>query len=588
VRAVPSRGRVVRGLVALVVVAAGLAGCSGVPDSGDPIPVPNRKLEAFPAVNADLVGPRPDTSAAEVIDLLLNAARSTQSRERLGEKFLTSRAEDALKRPDVLLCRLNKPMVVSESETTAVVKLTGTVLGTVSDVGVYKPLKQSLNTTVSLVRRGVWQIDSALPGVLVRETDFVEAFRPVPLYFAGLGGDDAADVLVPELRFMDRSLTDAALLTPIVRALLRGPSPWLAPVTRDPLPRNTTLRSNVTLHDLNNDVVVDLSPDIESAKPADLKAFAAQVAWSLDPYFQRDVRLQVNGQPLDVPDVDAVQGPEHWSQYNAAGGPSQSLYYISKGALHRYAERADASETVLGGDAARSGVVAAAVAADEGGVALVKQAAANRQTLWIGAADGAVNATVSGRVLSRPTWGYGHDAVLVAVDGQLRQVDQAQRVLRVKVSHPSPIGPIRAIRLAPEGARLALVAGVGADTKAYVGLFQPAVDDGAPVLRDLREVPVSIAQVQDIGWSEATPATVAVAGQGADGSALMREVSVDGVVASDSNRTGLPPGPLSLATSARIGTVPFVESGKQLYQGGLRTWSRLPEVGDARAPFYPG
>jgi hypothetical protein len=474
--------------------------------------------------------------------------------------------------------------VTSETESTAVVRIPGTITGVVNDVGVHRTTSQRVTYTVNLLNQGGWRIDGGLPGVLVRDKEFSEAFRVVPLYFAGFDSE-GDDVLVPELRFMDASAAGASLLTPIVRALLRGPSAWLAPVTRNTLPENTTLRSNVTLQDDNNDVVVDLSPDVEAAKPADLKAFAAQVAWSLNPYFERDVRLQVNGQPLAVPGVDAVQGAEHWNRYNAAEGPSQPLYYLSKGGLARFAERGGSAGTPPGGDAARSGVLSAAIAADDGGVALVKQATGNRQTLWIGSGDD-VSPTVTGRVLSRPTWGYGHDAVLVAVDGQLRLVDQQLRVRKVQM--PKGLGAIRAIRLAPDGARLALVAGAGADAKAYVGLFLKPADGADPVLRDLRRLTVPIAKIQDIGWSEATPATVAVAGQGADNSALVREVSVDGAVPSESNRSGLGAGPVSLATSQRVGTVPFVESGGNLYQGGLRTWTPQADIANARAPFYPG
>jgi hypothetical protein len=236
---------------------------------------------------------------------------------------------------------------------------------------------------------------------------------------------------------------------------------------------------------------------------------------------------------------------------------------------------------------ANSGVLSAAIATDETAVALVKQGAGGRQTLWIGDAARGVSPSISGTELSRPTWGYQHDAVLIAVDGRLHRVDQA--------AHHRPVtvvgrlaGRIRSVRLSPEGARLALVAGTGAQARAYVGLYIPPTEDSPPILRDLREVQVPIAQVQDIGWSETTPATVAVAGQGSSGSAIVREASVDGVLADEDPRTGLPPGvPLSLAASARSGSVPFVGSGGGLYQRGLRSWTRQ-DVADVKAPFYPG
>ncbi len=321
--------------------------------------------------------------------------------------------------------------MVKETETTAALKLIGTVTGSVSDVGVYRPTNQARTISVSLVKRDVWLIDSPLPAGLIRDTDFDQAFLPVRLYFPVLGGDTdggSEDVLVPELRFMDRTVPSASLLTPIVRALLRGASPWLTPVTRNPLPKNTALRGNVTLADNDADVVVDLSQDVESAKPVDLGAFAAQVAWSLDGYFQRDVRLQVNGQPLAVAGVDAVQGPDHWGRYNAMEGPSQQLYYVARGVLRRHGEAGDQGGTIPGGKAATSGVLAAAISTDGAQVALVKQATGGRQTLWIGPAQGPLQATITGRSISRPTWGYGHEAVLASMDGGLYRVDRDRGV----------------------------------------------------------------------------------------------------------------------------------------------------------------
>ncbi len=579
-----------RAVIALVMAVGVLAGCSGVPDSGDPVVVPNRKLEQFDVnVDAELVGPRSGDGPLDVMELLLNAARTTQSRDRIGEKFLTPRAEDAWKRlpADARLFNPGTLKIVSETATNAVVEVPGTVTGIVSEFGIHRALNQKETYKVSMVNRGGWRIDSGLPGVLVRDKEFSDAFRKVPLYFAGFN-TEGADVLVPELRFMDASIAGVTLLTPVVRALLRGPSPWLSPVTRNPLPANTTLRSNVTLQDVNNDIVVDLSSDVESARPEDLKAFAAQVAWSLRGYFERDVRLQVNGESLAVPGVDAIQGPEHWERYNAAVGPSQPLYYVRGGALVRFGERENSAEELPGGDMAKSGVISAAISTDDTGVALVRQETGNRQTLWIGTGQNVVRA-VTGRSISRPTWGYGHDAVLAVVDGQLYRIDQNPAARKVTVRAPAPIGPIRSIRLSPEGARLALVAGNGAQAKVYVGLLQPQTGDGGgPVLRDLRQVTVPIASVQDVGWSEDTPVTVAVAGQGAGGLALVRKANIDGGEAPETNWSGLKAAPVLLATSHRVGTIPFVESGGGLYQGGLRTWTLQSDIADARSPFYPG
>lgn len=592
-----------RRLLALGVALAVLAGCAGVPDGGAPVAVPNRKLEqGEPVVNAELVGPQVGGTPAETVGLFIEAARISRNRDELGRAFLTSQAQDVWKRPalEVVLYQRTGTEVTAEADDTATVKLTGSVRGTVNDVGIYRPESRQHNITIELVKRGgSWLIESVPPGVLVLNENFQDAFQPVPVYFVGLsadGGTGADDVLVPELRFMDKSLLEPGLLTPIVRALLAGPSPWLQPATRSPLPKNTVLRSNVTRQSPDSDVVVDLSPDVESAKPADLNAFAAQVAWSLDPYFQRNVRLLVNGQQLAVSGVDAVQGREHWYRYNAVDGAAPSLYYVSRGRLQRFTsgglqrsdERDGEREPVPGGTHANSGVLTAAISTDGRGVALVKQAPGDRQALWIGSSDGDdLRQVVSGRTISRPTFGHGHDAVLVAVDGVLHEVTLNGALRKVAFPQDGVIAPIRSIRLAPDGRRLAVVAGDGAAARAYVGLIQPAGAGRQPALVSVRQVPVPIAQIQDIGWREDSPTTVTVAGQGADGAVLVRDVSVDGAVVTDSARTGLPQGAVTLATAPISNSAPYVETGRQLYQGGRSTWSPQ-EASDVRSPFYPG
>jgi hypothetical protein len=242
-------------------------------------------------------------------------------------------------------------------------------------------------------------------------------------------------------------------------------------------------------------------------------------------------------------------------------------------------------------------VISVAVSTDETGLALVKAAGAGRQSLWIGELSGAGRVVKSGRVISRPTWGAGQDAVLVAIDGVLHEVSMTGEVARVSFAQAASAGPVRAVRLSLDGTRLALVAGDGAQAKAYVGLIQQAQDGSPPVLRDVREVHAPLAKVQnaplmakvqDIGWSG--PAVVAVAGQEANSEPTVREISVDGGLETGSARTGLRPGPVTLAVTPLTGSpqVRYVESGRQLYQGGVRTWTPFSDIPDVQSPCYPG
>jgi hypothetical protein len=415
------------------------------------------------------------------------------------------------------------------------------------------------------------------------------------LYFAtsDAGG---GDVLVPDLRYLARSLPNQSLVTPIVRMLLRGPSPWLAPAVHTLLPRNTALRSNVSLQnkegDQVQDVVVDLSPEVESAKARELNAFAAEAAWSLRPYFSGELRLQVSGRPLAVDGVPAVQGADRWTSYNPIAQTSVALFYISRGGLRRFNEvaaRGAAPDPQVGGAIARAGVRSAALSGDGAGMALVKSAAGGLQTLWVGDPQGDLRATRSGHQVSRPTWGHSSEKVLAAVDGVLYEVDQLGRVQPVVVMPPRPLGPIRAIRLAVDGTRLALVAGDDAGAGAYLGLFQQSTATSRPTLRALRRLPTTVPRLQDIGWSE--PTKVVVAGQGLDGTPQVHEMTVDGAHETVTPRTGLRAARLTIAASPQTRqTFPllYVEAGGHLYQANLRIWADQADIPDVHSPFYPG
>jgi hypothetical protein len=289
-----------------------------------------------------------------------------------------------------------------------------------------------------------------------------------------------------------------------------------------------------------------------------------------------------------------VQGPDEWKRYNPAAATSAALHYVSNGGLRRFAEASDGgNDPQLGGQLAKFEVLSAALSTDATApaLALVKSAPRGRQVLWISDQNGGrQRETTKGRLISRPTWGHSSDHVLVAVDGVLRQVsrDTDVEVLFGQGTDVPHIDAIRAIRLSLDGTRLALIAGDGADARAYLGLVQRNADNGAPTLRDLRLVNTKILKVQDIAWSG--PTTMVAAGQAADGAAAVAEVSVDGAILTVSPRTGLKNGALSVAATPLVELAPllFVESGGQLYQGGRSTWSLQTDLVGVRAPFYPG
>jgi hypothetical protein len=582
-----------------------LVGCATVPDSGPPHAVANRKLEgADLSVNSALVLPPPNGGPIDTVTLLIENARNTQSRDALGGAFFTKAAADAWKRAqgDMWIVRAPRVSLSTPSATTATVKLTGTLVGTVDESGIYQVSRpwQQFDRSLSLVHRDVWRLDSSLPGLLIQESDFESAFQQATLYFPAIDNGSShtggsGDVLIPDPRYVARFNTQQQAATSIVGLLLRGPSPWLLPVARRP--PKTSLHSNVTTQDSN--LVIDFTPEIESAPPADINQFVAQIAWSLPTRPEGAIRLQVNGRDLHVDRVSAVQNAGDWTKYNPHGGVSSTLFYLHKGALKKVVDQIgsprEPTPDTLGGPLARSGVSAAAISLDESAFAMVK-GPVGKQILYLGdLRSGTVHQAMSAASIGRPTWGGSQDAVLAPVDGKLYQVDTAGDSVRLDT--PPSLGPVRAVRASLDGTRVALIAGDGDAARAFVGLIDRTQDSTDPAIRDLRVLRAPqakvqdsplIARIQDIGWSG--PTTVTVGGVEADGSPQVRSLTIDGALEPGPARTGLRTGAVTLAVSPLIGApqVEYVEVAHQLYQGGQRSWSPLTSLSDVQEPFYPG
>jgi hypothetical protein len=581
-------------------VAVLLPGCASVPDDGPPVAMPNRKLEEAgnPDVNAEIAAPRVLGGPLDTVTLMLEAARSTQNRDQLGETFMTQNAQEAWKqRTDVLIFRPRDTKVQREDKNTATVVLRGTVVATINVNGSYQPQAWRDETIpFKLVKRDVWLLDTPPPGVLVREADFAQAFQQVTLYFAALSNRDPGDVLIPEVRWQDRSVSRDAIITPIVKLLLRRASSWLAPATRNP-PNSTSLRGNVTQQ--GSDLVLDLSPEIEVATPEDINSFAAEVAWSLRSQLVGALRLEVNGRPLNVTGVQPVQGSDQWNNYNPFTRSGTTLFYLNNGHLNALPEPndSDADPSQLGGKAAQGGVLSAGISLSQRRLALVK-AVPGGQGLWVGPMTGEMVAMrATAKTITRPTWGGSDDQVLVALDGKPAFVAADGSVTMVTFPQSSSIGAVRAMRISPDGARVVLAAGAENNTRAYLGMIQRSPDGSQPTLMNVtpvrapqakqRDTPL-MAKVTDVGW--AGPTTVAIAGQATDNTAIVRKISTDFAIEEPTVSTGLRAGAVSIAVTPTVGApqAEYAESGKQLYQNGPRSWGVVAELDNVQAPFFPG
>lgn len=576
----PGRNRVV---AVLLIVGLLLAGCGGVPDSGPPVAVRDQQgsgSSESPEVNVVITGPQVGGEPTETVTGLLQASGTTQQRSRLAEEFVVPEARQEFARSTgALIVQLVETPTAADDpadgETT--VQLPLHVVGSLDDGGSYQSESRDVTLSLRLVRRAdVWLLASTPPTVLIRDSDLEKALRPVTVYFPM---QDESQ-LVPEQRYVDSSIRTDALATPIVRMLLGGPSGWLATAARTTLPSGARLRGNVAVAD--REVILDFTPEAESASAADLNLFVAQVGWSLRDIDPTAIRVQVSGRPIAVRGVPSVVKPANWARANPAHLSEQQLYVIQDGAVRGFqSERpAAAFADQPGGDVAR-----AALSVDGNGAAAVRMADGQQQ-LWIGDGTGAPRSAVTAVNISRPTWGRTAEAVLVAVDGQLLRVTRSGAAAPVEIdAGGADLGPVQAVRLAYDGMRVALVAGDGDAAKTYVGIVRGS-DGGRFAVRAVRQLSAPISVVQDVGW--AGPTSVLVAGREADGMAAVWDVDIDGSAIAPTPRNGLRPANVSVASApTEPSTAPtFADLDGQLYQRFRESWTLSAQP--ARTPFYPG
>ncbi|MEJ2885391.1 LpqB family beta-propeller domain-containing protein [Actinomycetospora aeridis] len=611
------RHRSSRTVLTLAVLLAVLAGCASVPGSSD-VTVLRRVGDA--AEPTAPPGPARDAGPLEIVRGWVLASGSTAERHQAARGFLTPAAAgtwDDGAAPVVVNDQVDtvfsdRPGLVGE----AAVRVRATALGVLTPEGAFVAGPRSVEVDVGLTEQnGQWRISSLPTGTIVRRSDLRANTRPVRAWF--LDPQRASPVSDP--RYLATS-PSRSVPTRTLQYLLAGPSEALAGAAVSSLPVGTTLRSDVTLTP-DGTAVVDLSRTGPLDEPR-RREIAQQVTLTLAGIGVTRVRLLVDGEPLLVatPEVtvgDTLAGlpPEVARRPDlpvdpVVGGPGDAEVPVlvadggrlrllsgepAGGPAGRGAYRAVSASSSYGGDVA-------VVAEDTAGVD--PNATRARLLTGVGGAELAASG-IEGRSLARPSWTPDGTEVWSVLDGGtvVRAVRQgpggAVRPVAVDTSAlaatgagttpgaPGSIsGSISALRISPDGSRIALVAG----GRVLVGAIARDGAGGARLGSVFSLRPESVDQVLDLGWTRTDQ--LVVVGNRADRPVTL--VSVDGLDVESLSTTNLTP-PVT-AVAARPGR-PLVVAD----QGGTWTlplnggspsggdvWQAVPGFGASTVPAYPG
>ena len=333
--------------LALAVV---LAGCGGVPRSSDV--VSGRRIEDDPRIGLLQVipdGPREDAAAVDVVRGFLLAASSSEQDHAVARQFLGAGTAQTW-RPDAgttIVTTSPDLALLQQDADTAVVSVTAPVDALVDADGHYseQPPASTYTRSLNLVREeGQWRVTDPGDGVVITALDASRTLRPFPVYFATSG---PATQLVGDVRWFGY---DSSTATRIVRALLAGPSAWLAPAVDSGAPEGTELRVG-TVPVAAGTATVDLTDTALEADPVQRGVLLAQLRASLTGLpAVGDVQVSVDGAELtrgsgsagtDVPRTGAPsdsrlvalgpQGISRWdrSQLRAVAGTGPGLELAS-------------------------------------------------------------------------------------------------------------------------------------------------------------------------------------------------------------------------------------------------------------------
>lgn len=273
-----------------------ISGCATIPRGGSVNAGHAVDRSEGPEVVFLARGPEKDASREELLTGFIEAAASPANNYATAREFLTTTLAGTWKPDARAIMDQAEQRRIESNEAVGGLTMTATPLATVDATGQYTPefgnSSIQLDFTFAKVG-GQWRISSAPDGVMLDPVKFREVFKPYTLRFF----DPSWTALVPEVRwFPSRSSTS----TNVVKALLAGPSPWLAGSVSTAFPEGTRLLTD-TVPIENSTATINLNREASGQDELTLRRMKAQLVESLSEVSSiKSVTLSVNGVPQEA------------------------------------------------------------------------------------------------------------------------------------------------------------------------------------------------------------------------------------------------------------------------------------------------
>lgn len=514
--------------------------------------------------------PQPDMTPTQIVSGFLQASASFEDNHAVAREYLTPDAAASWDPSSGVDVYDGVPTIVPDGLTD--VDMTATRVGDIDREGHF-----DVGTPGDLVDvtfrmefiEGNWRIASPPQGLLLSRSDVDRAFRVYDVYFL----DPSFTTLVPDARYFPTDGPTPA--TAVTRALLSGPTEWLAPAVRTGFPDGTTLAVDA-VPVVDGVARVDLDPQVRLADDLTRRAFSAQLVWSLRQVpGVRFVDLNAGGQVLDVSGTVNPQPIDAWPGFDPNAMPAGKRAFAVSGG--RVVDLDRTPPLPVPGGAGLGSPPLTGIAVSLLGNSLAGLDADGR--LWIGgvAAGATMVPGPEEPGQSRPSFGRDESAWVVGPDGILRRIDESGVGVDVQVDGLHPKAVLESVSLSRDGTRVAMTVRRGPRT--FVMLAIITVREDVPRVESPVRVDNRLTTVTDVVWAD-DDRLVALGVEGA-GTQSVFEIDLSrGQVRS----LGGPPGAVRIAAAPGAPILAATDDGRiWTYTSG--PWRLGPE---GTSPAYPG
>ena len=609
------RRPLLRWLVVALAALATVAGCADVPVSG-PLQTTKRpasvggQQQGNPCCAEIMSPPKADWSPVQVVQNFILASEDFTEDHAIARQYLTAAANSTwhpgpgpavtviASSPSVsslLPPQLNPPK-------TLIVEITAKELGAVNSTGQYIPAPDGQRTLTQrfglrLVNKH-WRIDSlpAVTGKFSRELllskDFFQlTYQPRNLYYF----DPSYKNLVPDPVFLPINTADPA--TALVDALLAEPQGWLEGAAYSGFPAGSQV-VRVQIPPGSKTAIVDLSMPKTAATRSSLAEMSAQLVWTLTStsYGSRTiqaVKLEVNGRAWTPPgSASPVQDRTDYPQPCLQAPRRESPYFLTASGAARVLTGHGTASAPVPGQAGTSEIplTSIAISPDQhylagtgpsagGTLYTADLAAAGQPRASQSARD--LHARLAGLKVSAASWDYQDDLWVAGTShGRLAvRMFPGKGGAPVTVTLPPGIQQVTALRVAPDGVRVALI--VSTKVGPHVLLAAIVHSENQVTLASAGQLAVDLADPTALSWYDTNHLLVV---DQADIGQQLFEVPVNG---DRSTFQTIEPGMISItAAGPQNSLFATLQTGQLARSAGLGELWSTPLPG--RDATYPG